>query len=145
MAEDGIVNFPSKDEDQTEPLVWICDCSCQTFFVYSNGGHECAQCGNAISGDIGAWKSPPVTEPEERTGQETTTRRMDHEFMRRSIIQTVRNDEVAIIAIIRKNGGVQTHQFDFVETPLQKDWVSQCMFEATQMIVGTAQDGEPDA
>ncbi len=50
-----IVDFP-KEKTEEKLLIWVCNCGCVTFELFSDGSAICANCG-AVSGN-GGWNPP---------------------------------------------------------------------------------------
>ena len=123
-----VVEFPKED------FIWLCDCGCQTFFLYQDHTTECASCGDR-SDKGGDWRKP-LSDPVERVGNEiTTTVGEPTDLIRRRLQEIVMEPEVIVVVVIRESGSVSTNLFKIMDTDEQRDWLSDRMWEAKQLLI----------
>jgi hypothetical protein len=127
-----VVEFPT--ETEKEDFIWLCDCGCQTFFLYQDHTTKCASCGDR-SDSAGDWMKP-LSDPVESVGNEiTTTVGEPTDLIRRRLQEIVMEPEVIVVVVIREIGSVSTNLFKIMDTDEQRDWLSDRMWEAKQLLI----------
>lgn len=118
---DNVTKFPT--------IVFTCACTCQTFFLHSNGTRECAQCGNTAD-DEGHWtKNIPVPEDPVVLSDVRSViafhDNLDKSFMPKSVIakinKMVEKDSACLIVGVDKEAGAEFY-FD-IAGEAQRKWL----------------------
>jgi hypothetical protein len=140
-----IVEFPrpDPDPDQDNPATdshWVCNCACSTFRLMADGGIVCANCGTRSTGmDTGLWMAqlPPTDRPatpDHTHRSDDVIDLGDPRLAVERILTRFAPEEMALVAVIRRGGGIQLWGMSNFDTLQQQSWITRKLGEIGEML-----------
>jgi hypothetical protein len=125
-----IVNFTQPDR-----LIWVCDCGCSTFSLFSDGVAECSLCAAPVTGAAEGWQ-----EATEEAGKrdEPIARTSDHqgngsaEFAKALIRKTAADPDLKLC--ITATGDSRTRVWAEAENTGQMEWTMDRIQDAIGLL-----------
>jgi len=120
---------------QPEPTIWVCNCGCATFKVYSDQSIVCAQC--AARGPDGEWViEPPPVAPRapKHVERVVTDLKKSWRLVLNDALRDYVNDPLAFILLMAESGAFVTWA-DECDTPERIAWLDRQFARARAMIV----------
>jgi hypothetical protein len=120
-------------KEEPKPLIWVCECGCCTYELFSDSTVRCAVCGEATGGPDGGWDVP---ETDKKWDGEAPVRDISGNgsevFARRRMDTYVKDPNACVIIVFDETGSI--HTWSKVETKAQLEWFREKL-DATYELV----------
>ena len=101
------------------PLIWVCECGCTTFQIFSDGNVTCAGCGAPHADEGSGWLDLPPENQHSGLDPDKTYRDVmgngSVDFARQRLIRMAQSLENALIMVARYDGSISL--WSDAETP----------------------------
>lgn len=105
-----------------EPKIWVCDCGCSSFELFSDNTARCALCG--VETSEGGWHQPDednVWQGDEPVREISGNGVVD--FAKRLIAKRMAEPDVVLAVIVKEHGAIST--WSNIETEEQRKWADR--------------------
>ena len=125
-----IVSFPSP-----ERLIWVCDCGCSTFNLFSDGMAACSLCQAPVTGAMDGWQSRTESA---KAREEPLTSMSDYqgngspEFALALIRKTASDPDVKLVIVA--TGDSRTRVWAAADTQPEMEWTKDRITDAIGLL-----------
>lgn len=135
---DNVIHLEKK-----EPMIWVCDCGCSTFYLPEASPPRCANCdSSAESGQGSGWIDCLPQREANKTADQLFSGvgalRHDTNFPRRRILRRLAEETSALVVVGFESGEVSL--WSSAETEQQAEWAKSRLALAISMIDATVYD-----
>jgi hypothetical protein len=126
MTDDNITPFPKLETDK---IIYVCSCRCQSFRVLSSGKIECCNCETIQNESVGEWVKQLPKIPDEITATDAGTVKAtalgSAEFAKLSVLREIdrwsKSNDLVFICAYHDNG-TGKHWFN-INSEHEKEWI----------------------